>query len=128
MARRGYQRRRAEATIALINVIFLMLVFFLVAGTIAPKPPAEVTLVRLAEADPLVPPDVLAVFADGRTVWRGEAASPAAYLAGLPEDRQGIARLLPDRDLPALRLVEIAAELRAAGAREVRIVTERGAP
>ena len=57
--RHPYQRRRADPTITLINVVFLMLMFFLVAGTIAAPPPADLRLVQLAQADPVVPPDVL---------------------------------------------------------------------
>jgi biopolymer transport protein ExbD len=34
--------------------------------------------------------------------------------------------VVPDRDLPAARLVEIGAALRAAGAESVLLVTERG--
>ena len=86
-------RRRADSTITLINVVFLMLMFFLVAGSIAPQPPADLQLVRLSEADPLIPPDVLALTAKGEVIWQGSPADARA--------------------------------LRAVGAAEVRIVTER---
>ena len=29
--------QKAESTVALINVVFLMLIFFLIAGTLAPR-------------------------------------------------------------------------------------------
>lgn len=126
MARRPpFQRRRADPTITLINVVFLMLMFFLVAGTIAAPPPADLRLVQLAGADPLVPPDVIALRADGTATWLGAPADPAAYVAALSPGGDGIARVMPDRDAPAPDLVQLARALRAAGAVEVRIVTER---
>ena len=129
MARRILsQRRRADPTITLINVVFLMLMFFLVAGTIAAPPPADLRLVQLAQADPLVPPDVIALTADGTALWQDAPADPAAYVAALPPAAQGIARVMPDRDAPASALITLARALRAAGATEVRIVTERSTP
>jgi biopolymer transport protein ExbD len=126
MARRPpYRRRRADPTITLINVVFLMLMFFLVAGTVAPQPPANLTLVRLSQADPLIPPEVLALTATGDVIWQGAPADPAAYVQALPLAVQGVARIMPDRDVPAADLVNLARALRAAGAQEVRIVTER---
>ena len=123
-----YQRRRADPTITLINVVFLMLMFFLVAGTIAAPPPADLRLVQLAQADPLIPPDVLTIAANGAVIWQGAPADPAAYVAALPTEAQGIARIMPDRDAPAAALITLARTLRAAGAAEVRIVTERSIP
>jgi biopolymer transport protein ExbD len=126
--RMPYQRRRADPTITLINVVFLMLMFFLVAGTIAAPPPADLRLVQLAQADPLIPPEVLTMTADGAVIWQGAPADPAAYVAALPPEAQGIARIMPDRDAPAAALITLARALRAAGATELRIVTERSMP
>jgi biopolymer transport protein ExbD len=129
MARRiPSQRRRADPTITLINVVFLMRMFFLVAGTIAAPPPADLRLVQLAQADPLVPPEVLSMTTDGQVIWKGAPADPAAYVAVLPPEAQGIARVMPDRDAPAVALITLARALRSAGAAEVRIVTERSTP
>ena len=126
--RMPYQRRRADPTITLINVVFLMLMFFLVAGTIAAPPPADLRLVQLAQADPLVPPDILTMTANGAVIWQGAPADPTAYIRSLPPEAQGIARIMPDRDAPATALIALAHALRAAGAAEVRIITERSMP
>jgi biopolymer transport protein ExbD len=100
--------------------------FFLVAGSIAPQPPADLQLVRLSEADPLIPPDVLALTATGDVIWQGSPAELASYIAALPPEAQGVARVMPDRAAAAADLIQLARALRAAGAAEVRIVTERG--
>jgi biopolymer transport protein ExbD len=119
-------RRKADSTITLINVVFLMLMFFLVAGSIAPQPPADLQLVRLSEADPLIPPDVLALTATGDVIWQGSPAELASYVAALPPEAQGVARVMPDRAAAATDLIQLARALRAAGVAEVRIVAERG--
>ncbi|MEL6206235.1 MAG: biopolymer transporter ExbD, partial [Pseudomonadota bacterium] len=78
------RRRRAERepTIALINIVFLMLIFFLVAGTLARPLDPDLTLVQTADLGPAGPPDALVVHADGRLSFRGDdLASAAAYLA-----------------------------------------------
>lgn len=118
-------RPRSEPTIALINVVFLMLIFFLVAGRIAAPLDRETTLVQADAIAARLPDDVLLLRRDGATLWRGEPMDPEAFAA-----RQGatVLRILPDRDLPARKLVEVAGRLRAAGAQEVRLVTARGLP
>lgn len=121
--RRPARLPRRDGTVALINVVFLMLIFFLVAGRIAPPTPEGLHLVRLSGQDPATPPDRLAVLADGRMLWQGEPADVAAYAASLVPP--AIARLLPDRDLPAADLLRIARDLRQAGVAEVRIVAEQ---
>lgn len=116
-----------EPTIALINVVFLMLVFFMVAGTIAPPLDNDLTLVRADDLEGRAPPDALVIRADGTLSFRGEpVASATAHAEGLPEEEREAIRLVPDRDLPASDLVAIAAELRGAGAERVLVVTERG--
>ncbi|MBF9036694.1 biopolymer transporter ExbD [Rhodobacterales bacterium HKCCE2091] len=115
-------RTTREPTIALINIVFLMLVFFLIAGSIAPPLDPRVTLARTTGLDGSAPPDAAVVLPDGRLTWRGAEVTVAAFA-----DAAGPApRLVPDRDLPAADLVAIARALRDAGAEEVWIVTERG--
>ncbi len=127
MIRRRPRSSGREPTIALINVVFLMLVFFMVAGTIAPPLEGDLSLIRTAELEGRAPPDTLVVDAAGGLSYRGAAvASAAAFARGLPEAERGAIRVVPDRDLAAAELVRIATELRGAGAERVLIVTERG--
>jgi len=123
----GPARRKAEPTVALINVVFLMLVFFLVAGQISAPFERDLRLVDAETRPAAAPDDALAVLADGRTLWRGAETAPEDFAAAQLGATGGELRLMPDRALPAGLLLEIAARLRAAGATEVRIVTLRGA-
>ncbi|SDY79869.1 ExbD/TolR family protein [Citreimonas salinaria] len=125
-------RTTREPTIALINIVFLMLVFFMVAGTLAPPLDGELKLVATRDLEGRAPPDVLVIHADGRLSYRGApVAAPADYLAlAEAEATSGeygpTLRIVPDRDLDASDLVRIAGALRAAGAGRVLVVTERG--
>jgi biopolymer transport protein ExbD len=118
-------RRRAEPTIALINVVFLMLIFFLVAGTVAPPLDPELRLARGEGLEGRAPPDALVLLADGTLRFRGAPAEPAAWMAG-HGDGEGAVRIVPDAAAPAARLVEVTLALRAAGAPAVMVVAERG--
>lgn len=123
-------RRRSEPMIALINIVFLMLVFFLVSATIAPPLNGDVNLVRTDALDGRAPPDAAVILADGTLLYRGAEITSVEYLAlRRSEDGAsagGAIRLVPDRDLPAAMLVSIASDLRRAGASEIWVVTERG--
>lgn len=117
-------RPRGEPTIALINIVFLMLIFFLIAGSLAPRPDGDVALVSLREITTEPPSDALVMLADGSLRHAGAALSRDAALAEFGAAER--VRLLPDRAAPAAELVGLAQALRAAGVAELVIVTERG--
>ena len=123
MGRRISPRRGREPTIALINIVFLMLVFFMVAGTLSQPLTPDLSLVRTAELEGRAPPDTLVVLADGTLRYRGEVVPDATTFWSL--EQPDVARIVPDRDLDAATLVGIARELQRAGAQQVMIVTER---
>ncbi|MEM9581780.1 MAG: biopolymer transporter ExbD [Pseudomonadota bacterium] len=120
-------KSQREPTIALINIVFLMLVFFMVAGTLTQPLDASLSLIRTAELDGRSPPDALVVHPDARLSYRGATQeSIGAYLNSLSEEERQVIRLVPDRALPAEELVKLARALRDGGAEKVMIVTERG--
>ncbi|WP_209016071.1 biopolymer transporter ExbD [Roseibium sp. RKSG952] len=120
-----------ETTISLINVVFLMLIFFLVAGQLSPPEDPEVTLAASENAPPLPPPDALYARADGGLFYRDEAVTASDYLAGLEqvvEDGGPFVRLAADEALGATDLLAHVDALYAAGAGRVVIVTRNEAP
>lgn len=124
--RRIARKKKSEPTIALINIVFLMLIFFLVAGTLAQPLDGELQLVETSDLEGREPPDALVLHADGRLSYRGETqAAAAAFLVGREDEDQSAVKVVPDRNADADRLVEVSRALRAAGAQEVVIVTER---
>ena len=121
------RKSEREPTTALINIVFLMLIFFLVAGTLAVPLDGDLTLVRTAELERTAPGDALVVHADGRMSFRGQdIGAPSDYLARLDAENRERVRIVPDAELPAIELVAIGRALRRAGAGSVVIVTERG--
>lgn len=128
------KRNPQESTITLINVVFLMLIFFLIAGTLTPPLDKDVTLISTLESEQAEPPDALFVTADGVMRTRGDAVTAEAYVAAvrqrellLPEDPVTV-KIAADRELPAERLIAIVGELRDAGASRITVVTERAMP
>jgi biopolymer transport protein ExbD len=118
---------RREPTIALINIVFLMLVFFMVAGTLSQPLDKELSLVRTADLEGRSPPDTLVVHPDGRMSFRGEdIASAQDFMTLRGEKERELVRVVPDQELSAQTLVNLARDLRGAGAERVVIVTQRG--
>lgn len=117
--------RRAEAILPMINLVFLLLIFFLMAATLAPRPPEPVEPPEVAEAARLETDAVrIALGTDGVVAFdgaRGEAAL-AGITAGLSAD--AVVAIHADRRAPATALARLLGELDAAGATRIRLVTE----
>ena len=121
------KRRRLKAprdpVISLINIVFLILIFFMVAGSLSSPPDPSIRFVQTEDLDCCVSPDAVAIDPFGQ-LRRG----------GIPIDRKSLLnsqhlrvtplRLLPDRDLPAAQLLELVKELLANGQADIIIVTE----
>lgn len=122
MIRPAPPRRVRDSTIAMINVVFLMLIFFLIAGTVAPPLDPDLKLVDTSGLEGREPPDALVLRKDGTLSFRGTSTDPAAYLAAFGT---GPVRIVPDRDASGARLIEITGALRRLGAPSVFLVTER---
>ncbi len=125
--RKPRHKTRLEPTIALINIVFLMLVFFMIAGTLSQPLDKALRLVRTSDLEGRAPPDTLVVHPDGRLAYRGKAvASAQAFYAARPKDEREVVWVVPDKALSAVTLVNLARELRGLGASRVVIVTQRG--
>ncbi len=99
-----------------------MLIFFLIAGTIAAPLDAELKLVETEGLEGREPPDALVLHADGTLNFRGIATDVETYMTGHTD---GPVRLVPDRNASGLRMIELSRTLRALGASSVILVTER---
>ncbi|MBK0328973.1 biopolymer transporter ExbD [Rhodobacteraceae bacterium F11138] len=122
MIRTSPPRRNRDSTIAMINVVFLMLIFFLIAGTIAVPLEPDLELVDTAGLQGREPPDALVLHRDGRLSFRGQPTSAQAFMAG---HDAGPVRVVPDRNAAGPRLIEVTGALRRLGASSVLLVTER---
>ena len=125
MIRPGSPRRTRNSSIALINVVFLLLIFFLITGTVAPPLDPEVKLVSTDELEGREPPDALVLRADGSLNFRGVPTDTEQFMANHGAEP---VRIVPDRDATGLRLIEVTGALRRLGAPSVILVTEQALP
>lgn len=114
---------RGEPTIALINIVFLMLIFFLIAGTLVPPQPEQLELIATSEAENAPPPDTLFINSEGELMQASGPVTVEEFMAA--QDEGSTIRIAADRNLAAAKLIEVAAKLREAGADRVVVVTER---
>jgi len=123
------QRQGIEENILpMINVVFLLLIFFMIAGAMykqdafAVDPPATR---HAAEGEPTAM--VVAVAADGRLSLDGELVDEPALLARVREWHRAhpdeILRIKADGRLPADDLMALLERLRGTGVPEVRLLT-----
>ena len=122
--------KHAENTIPLINIVFLLLIFFLVAGTLAPSNDPEITLIGTVDADTAQAAELVGLRADGTLVKDGVPVTPAlvAVARQSSEAPTMLLYLAVDAKAPAQRLLDVVAELRVAGIDRISIVTERQVP
>jgi len=108
-------------------VVFLMLIFFLIAGTLVANRDRDLMLALTGQAPAGSSySDALIVRRDGTLVWRGRPVE----LSGLPDVFGGAwpksLKLAPDRRAKAADLVRVAAQLRQGGVGTITLVTRRG--
>ena len=117
-------RRPAEPALPMINVVFLLLIFFLMSAQIAPPPPFDVTPPAADGPEGAEAQHILYVSAEGELAFndaRGEAVWPA--FAALDDPKAATALIRADAALDAATLARIMARLSAMGLGEIRLVT-----
>lgn len=126
MQLKAMAQAQKEPTIALINIVFLMLIFFMIAGTLAPPLDKDLTLIKTTDLERREPPDTLVAHADGRLSLRGEpVANASSYMSELSPEAREVVKIVPDQALSAKELVRLGNALRAAGAQRVLLISER---
>ncbi|MEO4042884.1 biopolymer transporter ExbD [Hoeflea sp. CAU 1731] len=127
---RPAEKPQKENTIALINIVFLMLIFFLIAGTLAP-PMEDIDLIETSDSRPVEPPRALFITAEAELIYEGKTITVENYVARLKDtgaavDETGLhAQIAADSTLPAIQLIDAIDRLRAAGAGKITVITER---
>ncbi|MEM9277923.1 MAG: biopolymer transporter ExbD [Pseudomonadota bacterium] len=121
-------RKEKDSTIALINIVFLMLVFFLIAGTIVPPLDSQISPILSGVEQNAELENTISVRADGTTYFQGNPITPADFVSEFLRDIENSnrpVRILSDKDLGAVQLVDVINQLQSAGAPSIRVVTER---
>ena len=119
---RRRRRGRTGDVVPMINIVFLLLVFFLMTATIAPPDPLAVRppVARAAASGDASAP-TLHVGADGALAFEGVRGDAVlAALSGLPEG--SVLRVHADAGLDGAAFARLLARLGAAGLGEVAVV------
>ncbi len=117
------KRQTVESVIPMINVVFLLLIFFLMTAQITPPEPFEVSPPEAQLDTPAEGQDILHVSAEGDMAYqdaRGEEVVLAA-LADYPESEPLMLRA--DRGVPAEKIATLLPKLAAAGVRNLKLVS-----
>ena len=124
------RRTLVEPLLPMINVVFLLLIFFLIVARMAPPAPVPV-VPPIAQGQAVVGEIAVYLAADGRLV-HGDAQGDAAMVALTATRDAGcvapcaappLLLLNVDARTPAARLASVLAQLGAAGWADVQLVT-----
>ncbi|MCH9809254.1 MAG: biopolymer transporter ExbD [Alphaproteobacteria bacterium] len=119
----------AENMIALINIVFLILIFFLVASVVRPFSDREVRLAQSADPKSAGVGTRMAVLRRDGSKYLGGALVSDAQLQSqfkdwAAEPKRGVT-LVADRDMPASALIAIVTQANAAGLADVKLLTRK---
>lgn len=124
---KGRRRRRAGDTfVPMINIVFLLLIFFLLSATIAPPDPFDMTLpeAAIAEAETVALPDVLHVSATGEVIF-GEMRGDAALRAVATRQDAGPVALRADAELDGAAFSALLGQLAALGVTDIELTVRQ---
>lgn len=119
------KRPRGESIVPMINVVFLLLIFFLMTSQLTPPEPFEVIPPKAdmdteAEAGP-----VLFVGAEGRISFEGLGGEQALAALADRSGERSVVLMRADAGLEAKTLAAILRDLSKAGLSRVELVVER---
>ncbi len=123
------RRDTEDYILPLVNIVFLLLIFFLLAGTFKAPDPLEIEPPQSRsekQAETQGPLTVL-LDAQGRLAIDGERLEGEALQQRLAErlaaEEGGVVRLKADAAVDAGRILEVMERLRSAGAQEITLLT-----
>jgi len=115
-----------ENTIPLINVVFLMLIFFLFAGSIARDDARRVEPpFNILEDETIRSTGALIISMDGTTFAGETQVSVAEWVSNRQGDGEPL-KVAADGGLKADHLEKVLSELKAAGRADIVLITRRG--
>ena len=140
---KAHKKVLPDNTIPLINIVFLMLIFFLIAGTVAPPISSDLSLAKAHDLEQTPPAaNALEIMADGTLVHKGRKLSMEEAIGqfpvskdddnrhsaegGMSEDqREQTLQILADKAVPASKFMPVLQAFRAAGHKTIRLITLR---
>ena len=123
----GRRRRTVSDTfVPMINIVFLLLIFFLLSATIAPPDPLDMTLPQatIAEAETAALPDVLHMSASAEVIF-GEMRGDAALRAVAARQDAGPVALRADAELDGAAFAALLGQLAAVGVTNIKLTVRQ---
>lgn len=118
------RREPRESIVPMINVVFLLLIFFLMTAQIAPPEPFEVSLPESAAEAPSEAGHTLHLSGEGELAYQDLRDEEAlAALSGLGEAET--LKLRADRSVPAQQVAILLGRLAGLGISRVELISER---
>ena len=111
-----------ENFVPMINIVFLLLIFFMISAQIAPKDPFEVLPPK--SNSKVQPPERDTLFiARDATLYYKDAYNESAWIALGARNTNTPLLLKADTSLPASKLVNLIARLKSIGITQVHLIT-----
>lgn len=121
---RPRRRRHAESVVPMINVVFLLLIFFMMTARIAPAPPFDLTLPQAESEEEVADAATLYVSAAGTIALDGQTAEDAWAVFETGGSVEQVT-IRADADLPAQDLAAILSRLAKAGVTQFSLVVRQ---
>ena len=120
-------RRPSEPALPMINVVFLLLIFFLMSAQIAPPPPFDVTAPQ-ADGPGEVEGEHVLFISSGAVLAYGESRDSDVWsaLSTITQPEQTTLLIRADRALEASALARVLTRLSGLGFGNIRLVTAPG--
>ncbi|HBM50822.1 MULTISPECIES: ExbD/TolR family protein [Marinobacter] len=123
---KGLLDRVEDALLPLINLVFLLLIFFIVAGQLTNEPLPELPGAARQQQERAPEADLM-VAADGQWKVQGKVLGEEQLLAALPQpDDNNPLRIAADQSLTMSDLEALLSVLEQGGYTEVLLLTEPG--
>lgn len=123
-SRRPRRTDDEDRILPLINIVFLLLIFFMAVGRLSATDPFRITPpISASEGAPATEPMLIAVGTEGRLALNGEVLEEADLLARISEAEPTEIRIKSDGGVEALRVVGLLTQLKELGVSSVRLMT-----
>ena len=119
---------RQNSTITLINIVFLLLIFYVVSSELTPPISNSIELVETDMIHSTYPSDALIIRADGTMLSRENITTVSQYIQMLSHHQNANDKIsiIPDKSLSAKTLIKISNQLQQEWGGAIFLVTQRG--
>jgi len=124
--KRRLKAAKREPIISLINIVFLILIFFMVAGSLSADRPSGIEFIQADGLECCTEEGgALDILADGTLVSQGNTLVSLDQFIAERESLETTIRVRPDKNYPARDLLSRVMDLQSAGAKHIVILTEQ---